>query len=389
VPTQPGDVVEVSDQGVRIADGTRSSWLSWDQVASVPAVFASQAQPHLPAAETAWRARTRLARADIASAEPLFEQLFAKTAGSRGKTSAMVAAGLLRCRLHRQAQVASVEAWLALVASGENPPAFVALRDDRSGARRSILDKPLLDRETLLCPDLPPLWVPGVGLRTIALRVEPNDASAPANAGFVSERRTVVSRTLVELYAISARLAMGENVLLPARPASDAGPEFAGARLVWDIIAAQAGTPEQRAAARTHLQTILDQIDEDEAAFPGWIEAWTRTGLSRSYLASTNPEEQAQGIAISLAVPALLADDSPFLAGLCLADVGLVRVAQGNLASAKVLRDELRRIAPTHPALAGLEATIAAATDAARDAAAEAKASQPTGTPEPAASPPP
>ncbi len=387
VPVQPGDVVEVSDQGVRIADGSRSTWLSWDQVRSVPQAFAAEAQAHMQTADLAWRARTRLARADIAGAEPLFEQLFAKTVGTRGKTSAMVAAGLLRCRLHRQAQVASVEAWLALVASGENPPLFMPLREDRTGAARSILDKPLLDRETLLCPDLPPLWVPGVGLRTIAMRPEPAQAAGATStdAGFASDRRAVVARTLVELYALSARIAMGENVTLPARPASDAGPEFAGARLVWDIIAVQAGTPEQRSAARVHLQSILDQIDEDEAAFPGWIEAWARTGLARSYLASTNPEEKAQGIAIALGVPALLADDSPFLAGLCLADVGLVRVAQGNLASAKVLRDELRRIAPTHPALAGLEATIAASAEAAMNAS----AAQPTAPPPGEASPPP
>lgn len=379
-----GEVLGVSLQGVHVVDGASHRWLSWDMVRSVPAAFAAEAEPFAPLAEKAWRARTRLARGDVSAAEPLFEQLSLQLAqlgatnqpkGSpqanstyeSAATSAMVAAGLLRCRLHRQAQIASVEAWLALLASGEDAPAMNPLRSDLLMPQRT-----LLDREMLLCPDLPPLWVPGAGLR--ALRIEqgllgaenaaPQATNAPqgeGGAGFRIARRRAVARVLVELYALSARHAMGEGITLSARPASDAGPEFAGARLVWDVLAAQAGTPEQIQQARGHLASILSQISEDEAAYPGWVESWTRTALGRSLMASSQSEERATGIAVSLAVPALLADDSPYLAGLCLADVAALRLRQGQISSAKQLRDELRRQNPTHPALAGLEAQLAAA----------------------------
>lgn len=373
VASVQGEVIELSLQGVCVADGASQRWLSWDLVRSVPTIFAAQGKEFEGIAENAWRARTRLSRADVSGAEPLFEQLGPQYAGTRGSTSAMVAAGLLRCRLHRQAQVASVEAWLWLLASGENAPAFAPLREDITLPQRT-----LLDREMLLCPDLPPLWVPGAGVRALRMELAVNttgtranepaqrtDAKSATNASkpqsdgeFRVMRRLAVAAVLVELYELSAKHAMGENVTLPARPASDAGPEFVGARLVWDVLAAQAGSAEQISQARAHLADILATIEQDDTAYAGWVEAWVRTALGRSLMASSLSEERATGIAISLAVPALLADDSRYLAGLCLSDVASLRVRQGQLASAKVLRDELRRISPQHPALPALETAL-------------------------------
>jgi hypothetical protein len=274
----------------------------------------------------------------------------------------MVWAGLLRCRLHRQAQVASVEAWLSLLASGENAPTFTPLRDESMVRNRTILD-----RETLLCPDLPPLWVPSAGVRTLQIAqpsaVETASEGNTSTLDFRVQRRLAVARVLAQLYELSAKHATGESVTLPDRPASDAGPEFIGARLVWDVLASQAGTPEQITQARTHLAEILATIEQDESVYASWIESWARTALGRSLMASSQLEERSTGIAISLAVPALLADDSPYLAGLCLADVATLRISQGQITSAKALRDELRALAPNHPSLPSLEVALAQASE--------------------------
>src|SRR6185436_14279511 len=60
----------------------------------------------------AWRARTRAERGDWAAAEPLFEELFPLIEGKDGPTAAMVAEGLVRCRLRRGAQGAALWPWL-------------------------------------------------------------------------------------------------------------------------------------------------------------------------------------------------------------------------------------------------------------------------------------
>src|ERR1043166_7389559 len=99
--------------------------ISWDRIRSVAGggAQAEQAAPYLTAAEQAWRARTRPERADLLAAEPLFETLYnQKYRNLSGPTAAVIAEGLLRCRLHRGAHVKAVGPWLTLVrASGPQP----------------------------------------------------------------------------------------------------------------------------------------------------------------------------------------------------------------------------------------------------------------------------
>src|SRR5690606_16150177 len=126
----------------------------------------ADAAPYMPTAEDAWRARTRLERADAVGAEPLFEDLFDRTRAWRGPTRAVIAEGLLRCRIRRGAQIGAIDPWLALLEARASALAGIhpyAL----DWAHRAGLGE-VLDPATGLAPGLPPMWLDWPAVRQFA-----------------------------------------------------------------------------------------------------------------------------------------------------------------------------------------------------------------------------
>ncbi len=305
--------------------------LSWDRIASVAGV--EGAGEFTGVAETAWRARTRLARGDATGAEPLFESLFTKYEGQRGATAGVVGSGLLRCRLSRQAQAAAVRAWLALVASGEKETTF----DTPSLVADGIVVPAMVDEQTGLAPGLPPIWIASPAVDALAGFASAGGAAAPASP---AEAR---ARILADLYRASAASTMGKSTVLPARMTDDAG-----VALAWDVVAATAGTKDERSQARANLSARLNA----DPLPPQWTEAWCRVALGRSQVLDGDGEERLRGIVNLMHVPARLEPVSPYLAGVALVDVARMLERQGDADAAGRVWRELAERFPGHPAQA-------------------------------------
>lgn len=316
----PGAVVtSVTQDGVTLsvpgeAGGKQPVVLGWQSIRAVHGPMEAEARPYAELADKAWRASSRIKRGDFVMAEPLLDELFPLVAGRSGPTAMMVCDGLLRCRLKRGARVGAIEAWLAgFAARGEGGV---------SG------DTALIDPATGLAPSLPPVWIGTAGLQVWAAaapRLDP--AAGPAGV-------------LEVLYRQAARFECGMPVTLPVAPT-----DAPGARLVWEIVAARAGEPERRREARQALAARV--VDKPG----GWEEAWCRAGLGRSLLREESVESRRLGVVELLHLPARLAEQSPYLAGIALAEAAVEVKAEGADEAAWRLRSELTARYPDHPAL--------------------------------------
>lgn len=345
---EAGEVRAVDAQGVTLWTGPAerdSSVISWDRVASVndpkAAAFAEVSRE-------LWRARTRLARGDVVSAEPILERQFVLYASGRGPTSAMIAEGLLRARLARGATAAAVTPWLVFLACGAEPR---ITRDERH-APGGYLETPALpiDEETGLIPALPPIWLRGQASAAFARSaLQGISGSAPETAAGTprDEEREAADQKSAALGALYQAAAAFENDIgasMPDIPASLRTDKTV--RLVTLIVAARITEDPVRTAARKELERELTL-----AAAKPWLEAWLRVAIARSLARDASREARLLAVGQLAHLPARLADGSAFLTGLALADMAIEMNEMGDTAAALTLRDELVEFAPDHPAL--------------------------------------
>lgn len=332
-PAPDGVVVTVSAGGVGIGPPDPDTGLAqdatvvvgWDRVRRVRGDHAIEAAAYAEIADRAWRARTRLERGDAPAAEPLFEQLFDVYRGLTGPTSAVVAEGLLRCRLRRGAQVSSVDPWLSLLGA-RSGQAVATLHEDWAG-EASL--GPILDESTELAPALPPIWLSGPAVTTYA--------SAPAKEG------TGKAAVLDALYRHAARFESGLETSLPE--VDPAWLDDPGVSLVLNVVRAQTGEADVRAEARAWL---VDEIER----YPGtWVEAWCRVALGRSLLREPSERDRRLGVVQLLHLPARFSVNQPYLVGVALAESAVALARLGNRAGADLLYEELLDGDPDHPAL--------------------------------------
>lgn len=311
--------------------------ISWDRVKSIQGPAAAPAKQWLPIAEQAWRARTRLERGDVVAAEPLFERLFLDQFRSRsGPTAAVIAEGLLRCRLHRGAHVAAVEPWLALLHATSSPVTPILHSSWASEAGLA----PVIDPQTGLAPALPPMWLAWPSVEALAKSDGP--LAAVASEPGVESR----IQMLGALYTQSARFEAGLPASIPSQASNDPG-----VALVWQIVQARLGERPQREEARRALNERLAAASLPDNQTPVWQQAWCHAAIGRSLLRETSPEERRLGVVALLNVPARFARVHPYLSGMCLAEASAALRDLGDAAGADVLANELFREYPTHPAL--------------------------------------
>ncbi|MEM7756447.1 MAG: hypothetical protein AAF297_12545 [Planctomycetota bacterium] len=366
------EVVGVSLAGVSIGDGqdrageppTISEVVSWDRVRVLsPELAAGRHDEFIGLARSIWRARTRLQRGDAVSAEPLFEAAFARLGGERGATSAVVAEGLLRCRLRRGVLASALPVWLTLLASDERS---VQAADFEAGAYASRIDglPPVLDVRTGIVPALPPIWVDSPAVAAFATA-----GVAESLVGVEPGSRAAV---LASLYVASARLAVG----LAFDDEAFASAELlaatdAGVRLCWSVAAAE--HPDETVRGRA-LRALGDQLadierrraragrdgsrsdDSDASDFDSreadrWTEAWLRTAIGLVLVKSPDPQTQRAGVLSLVHVPARFSDDASYLSGICLARAAEVARSLGNTDAAAVLDAEIGTRFYDHPLL--------------------------------------
>lgn len=350
VDAPKGEVVAVDRDGVSVRTAEKVVVLSWDKVVSVRGEHAAEARAVEEFAERAWRARSRLERGDYVAAEPLFEGLVTECEGRVGATSAVVAEGLLRCRLRRGVQTGAVEPWLAWLA---------AVGDGTMAASMDVVaapgTPPLVDGATGLCPSVPPVWMrlPSVEAlaREDASQAEertsasspPSKAQAPLPEDRERKGKESKADVLRRMYVVAAGFECGVRGEVVAGELPLRHPD-AGVAIVAQIVAGRAGTAEVRKEARRLLGERLAQRQTQ------WMEAWLRVGIGRSLMRETTLEEQLLGVAEMMQVPARLRGASPYLAGVALASAAM-QAAGTNPVAAWTLKKEMMDTLPGHPAL--------------------------------------
>lgn len=328
-----GRITTIDTSGITIEDGpagaARRSLIGWDRVRAVSGERAADAARFMDLAEQLWRARLRLERGDFIAAETAFEEAFASDPARRGPTGAVVAEGLMRCRLARDARTAAIPAWLAWVSASEDRVLFHGL-SGRIVARSG----PALESDASgLAPDLPPIFTPGPSIEPLT--------SGLVGLGAQSGR----ADRLAAWYLVAARFEAGFPVEIPEIPTTDDS-----LRLVAEIVSARAGDSQRRRAARAALEARL------RSRPTAWQEAWILAGIGRSLLREESADQKLLGVASLLHIPARIPEAPDFISGVALAESSAALRALGDAAGADRLRSELVARYPNHPALEWLAA---------------------------------
>lgn len=313
-----------------LLDSNPPVWIGWDRVRTVTGEWEEVFEREFASiAENAWRARIRLAREDYVMAEPLLEPLFEDFRGKDGPTALLVCEGLLECRLERDARHSAFAPWLETLRLRRS--IHSELQSAGSGdIRLSLIDASAsgspLDVETGLVPALGPIFLPTRPVQSLA-----NDGAI-----LTQQADDPVVRALAAWTRFATERALGIDSSPPTL--SDAA-EDPGVALYRTVIQAQEGPPEEAERARTLLKAQMER-------HPGtWREAWARAAVGRSLLRQANdPQSRAQGMIHLLHLPARFASEHPSLARLALAEVSAALAAEGEVASAAILREDLKRL---------------------------------------------
>jgi len=337
----PGGIVVVAGEGPAF----ERIVISLDQVPT-QTLGALNLPPALEqAAVELWRARVRIERCDFQAAEPVLERLAPAMVGAGGPTGALVAEGLLTCRLAREARSPALFAWLGwlrIVRSGPGlpdapagslvaPPTVAATAWEGGRLQRLVGARPV-DSASGLVPALPPIWIPGASTDALASSADWDSFNA-----LPGETADAVSE-LAALYRAAALAESGQTVALPARVSA-----FEGTRLVRDIVAGRIGDETARAAAR---ESMAARSGAPETA--RWIEAWCRAGVGRSLVVEPDPTTRRRGVLELLHLPARFSRDQHHLAGIALAEASLTLGSLGDADGAGKLLAELLAAFPGH-----------------------------------------
>jgi len=319
-------VETVAFDGVAIG-GDAPRTLGWDLVYFARGEGESDIALYSEFSDVVWRAKSRLQRGDFRLAGPLFEELFEqqKTNGISGPTGLLIAEGTLRCRVASGRHTDAIEAW------------SVALDIRGTGQRQSgeSAVAGLIDAETGLVPNLPPVWL--------------DDSVDARRFGEGSVDAVEGDGSLIALYRLAARRSAAS---LPDEGSVPRGRD-AGAQLVAQMLRATRSEDDARATARAQL------LDLTESATGSWKEAWARIAIGRSLLMETDERERDAGVLHLLHLPARFARSQPHLAAVALAEVGRELHARGNIQLFELVRNELRTRYPEHEANAWLDAVVA------------------------------
>jgi hypothetical protein len=318
-----GRVVRIDDAGLELvtATGVRHA-IAWDRVRGV------ETEPRNPAIEkykddamNLWRARSRVERLDFAMAEPLLERLFEKYRGHNHETALVVAEGLLRCRLARQANE-----WAVI-------PALEVARLRRAGIATASYAalRPVLDDATSLCPDLPPAWVDASALVSLERDLETYDAQGDS---VIAEHAA--------LYRQAARFQLGMKASVAGKALS---PDHPGAALLRRLVTLVSADGAAREAARQLFR-------RDAGTMPSWSAAWGRYFVGLSLLSEPEPDRRESGLVNLAYLPANYVAEQPYLTALALGELIRTCEASGRSAAAESLRVELATRFPNHPTIA-------------------------------------
>lgn len=318
-----GRIMAIDDAGIGISpeSGGASIVLSWDRVRSVDMDFRDpKLDRYLAVAMDMWRARSRIERGDYAMAEPILTKYFERYRGQTNETALVVAEGLMRCRLARQANDQAVI------------PALETARLLR--AKQTTLSyaplPSLIDQRTSLCITLPPAFAITPGLTNLQREL----SDYRANDDSVIAAMSGLYRQAVQ------QLLRSEVSETPLGKAAD----HPGVLLLQMLVHANSANDSLRSVARDKLTGSLGSLQP-------WTLAWARYAIGQSWLRNSGKGQQQAGLVSMIHVPAQFATDQPYLSGLAMATISEWLEVNGQVESAAALRLELQTTYPVHPAL--------------------------------------
>ncbi len=323
-----GRALEVDDAGVRfrVSRGNENTdvLVTWDRVRYLETdreSFAEAFGRMQGFSERLWRARSRVERQDYAAAEPILDPMFAEMMNRTDPTALIVAEGLLRCRLARGARAAAVIPWLEmhrLLDSGLKRTAYLDMH-------------PIVDPQSGVCLQLPPIWTRTVGVEQLL-----------ADLGhYVPDSPT--TERIASLYGRAAQLALGLRVQDSAL--------FYHADDSWQrdpatlIITAMVAAIEKIRPFPIDIDRTFSRLYREEGLLSPW--AWYVRGLVRVAVPDLNT--QREGLVDLLTLPAKYREEHSYLAGFAIDAAARTLESLGRSEPAASLRNELRLDYPTHP----------------------------------------
>ncbi len=323
-----GRTLDVTADGVlfRTSRGSDAgdSLFTWDRVKRLETdqqQFAAAWETHRDLSERLWRARSRVERSDYSAAEPILDELFEETMHRTGTTALIVAEGLLRCRLAREARAAAVLPWLELhrlLGAGLKPTAYLSMR-------------PIVDPQSGLCPQLPPMWGKSAGVEQMLADLNHYVPDAPASA------------RLAALYARAARLWLGLSV-------DDAAAFYRGDE-AWDRDAGVVVVTALVAALERVRPLPLDveKVMARPLREPGPLTPWALFMRGAVRVEDRDLDRRREGLVDLLTIPATYGQEHRYLAGFAIERAASILESMGRGPAADSLRTERRRTDPTHP----------------------------------------
>ena len=293
-------IVSWSNDGLRITKGAEEEQivLPWHTVRFIESEKVSASfDSHLSRGELLWRAKSRLLRGDINLALPLFEEACIQLKNSDGADAFLAAEGLLRCQVAFGNVDQSLLPWLLTLKHYENneQSPFPTLA-------------PILDKDTLLCPYLPPVWSTLVIKNTLS----------------------TFSGSQPKLNEITAVLLNGSN----AKAQSFQGAHFLQTMyILMDPV-------------HPNYRETLNELDESKVLVT-WKVAWATYATAIGLL--KQEEEQDAAMLKFAQVASTYGTKNPWIAGAAMATLADQLDKQGLTKASANVRAEMKRVFPNHP----------------------------------------
>lgn len=262
-------ITEVNAAGALVASKSAvSRRVSLSGVRAVEGPLASEFRRHADLATSLWRAGARLDRGDAPGAEPIYEAVWASTAGVHGPTRAEAAAGLLACRVRRGAFASSIEAWAAWLAESATLEASDA---ERCRARLATAEG--LDSSAQWLVGSPPVFAESPVVRAFA-------------SGEIVAHEAGALPDVLAIYRYAAKRDTG------ASRGDCAAFENAKGwnNIAGDMVLAESADPAVRDRARRRLR------DRTGADAPAWQVHWARLGLGRSLRLESDSQNKTEAV---------------------------------------------------------------------------------------------
>ena len=252
---------------------------------------------YLSIGEDLWRANYRLLIGDITLALPLFEEACIQLKNSDGADAFLASEGLLRCQVALGNVNQSLLPWLLTLKHYEN---------NESSPFPTLA--PILDKETLLCPYLPPVW----------------------NTLFIKNTLSTFSGSQPKLNEITAVLLKGST----AKAQSFHGAHF----LQTMYILMDPVHPKYRETRK--------ELDESKELVT-WKLAWATYSTAIGLL---KQEQEQDAAMLKLAdVASTYGKLNPWIAGAAMTTLADQLDEQGLTKASANVRAEMKRVFPNHP----------------------------------------